>query len=68
LMVSSNNCFTVDRSPRSPLMTIAEKYNRSQKFISRLLRPQRILLNGLPIFGMLSLHTLAFWHRVPLTR
>ena len=33
---------------------ISEKSDRSQEFVCRLLRPQRILSNGLPIFGMLS--------------
>src|SRR5260221_2309813 len=41
---------------------IAEKDNRSQEFICRLLRPERILSNGLPIFSMLSLNSPARSH------
>src|SRR5438094_2264555 len=46
-----------------PNRWIAEKYHRAQQLVSRLLRPERILLNGLPVLGMLSLNALAFWHR-----
>jgi hypothetical protein len=44
---------------------IAEKYDGSQEFICRLFRPERVLLNRLPIFGMLSRPSLAFGHRAP---
>ncbi len=44
---------------------IAEKYDRSQQFICCLFRPERVLLDGLPVFGMLSLNPLAFGHRAP---
>lgn len=44
---------------------IAKKDDGAQQLIRDLLWPQRILLNGLPIFGMFALDALAFGHRVP---
>lgn len=44
---------------------IAEKDNRAQEFVGCLLQPERVLLDGLPAFGMLSLNSLAFGHRAP---
>jgi len=43
---------------------IAEKYNGAEQLVSRLLRPACILLNGLPVFGVLPLDALALGHRV----
>src|SRR2546430_463807 len=47
---------------------IPKKHDGAQQFVGHLLWPERILLDGLPVFGMLSLLALAFGHRVPSTR